>query len=572
MNSSLIAHLQTAANKLEIDPTSRLGNDLKTLANKSARFSFREATPTNYQIAVFGPFNHGKSTLLNAILGNKTLPIDLIPTTGAAIKVVYGELLATKITLTNGQVISAANTDILTEFATLDNDRRMRDDVLEVEVSFPHPFLQTGVELIDLPGTNDRDEQDNLVRDRLLAADLVVNVLDVRKLMTLGEREHLRDWLENRGINTVVFVANFTNMLEPDEQKEVQHRLRFVAESFRSQLPPGISNLYRVDALPALRARLKGDDNTLHTSGLSAFISALQAIVSHQREELTEMRLPVLQAIGLEIKGLIQAQIATLSAEINDLNAKCDRELALKLQAQKLIQTGWEKSLSEVEQWLYLLNLISFYQSPLTTVIQRGEFLEWESSNVRPRLQHSQQEINDWVAKAGSFFNTSPVEPLKIILPDPPEVLFPELPSQPLPKSSTLSSFNNLTPTAIATGLGWVLGGPLGAVVAGGASTILQGRGSANASKLSSDRPLDPNNTHTVDNSAEILAAYTDAAADYLLRLNTETIETIKAYRERAIVAINPEIKLDRQIDPRQQQKLIDLERCLTDILSSGSV
>jgi GTPase SAR1 family protein len=554
MNSSLLTYLQTAANKLEIDSRSRLGNDLKTLANKADR--------SNYQIAVFGPFNHGKSTLLNAILGNKTLPIDLIPTTGAAIKVVYGEELATKITLTNGQIISAKNTDILTEFATLDDDHRMRDDVLEVEVSFPHPFLKTGVELIDLPGTNDRDEQDNLVRDRLLAADLVVNVLDVRKLMTLGEREHLRDWLENRGINTVVFVANFTNMLEPEEQKEVQHRLRFVAESFRSQLPPGISNLYRVDALPALRARLKGDDNTLHTSGLSAFISALQAIVSHQREQLTEVRLPVLQSIGLEIQGLLQEQIVNLKTEINDTNAKCDRELALKRQAQQLIQAGWETSLKEVEQWLYLPNLISFYQTPLTTAIQKSGFSEWESSNVRPRLQHSQQEINDWVAKAESFFNTPSVEPLKIILPDPPEVLLPEQ-SIPSPPERT-STLDGLTPTAIATGLGWVLGGPLGAIVAGSATTI--------ANKLSGDRSSDnTSNSNNIDNSAQILEAYTDAAADYLFRLNTETIETIKAYRDRATVAINPEIKIDRQIDPQQQQKLTDLESCLANILSSVS-
>jgi hypothetical protein len=559
MNCSLITHLQTAAHKLEIDPTSRLSNDLKTLANKSTR--------SNYQIAVFGPFNHGKSTLLNAILGNKTLPIDLTPTTGAAIKVVYGESLATKITLTNGQVISAANTDILTEFATLDDDRRMRDDVLEVEVSFPHPFLQTGVELLDLPGTNDRDEQDNLVRDRLLAADLVVNVLDVRKLMTLGEREHLRDWLENRGINTVVFVANFTNMLEPEEQREVQHRLRFVAESFRSQLPPGIGNLYRVDALPALRARLKGDDATLHTSGLSSFISALQAIVSHQREELAEVRMPVLQSLGLEIQGLLQAQIAKLTAEVNENKEKCDRELALKRQAQILIQSGWETSLKEVEQWLYLPNLISFYQSSLTTAIQKNGFGEWESSHVRPRLQHSQQEINDWVAKAESFFNTPSVEPLKIVLPDSPEVLLPESPAQPPPKPSTPSStLDNLTPTALATGLGWVLGGPLGAVVAGGASTI--------ASKLSGDRSSDNttnSNSKNHDNSAEILEAYTDAAADYLFRLNTETIETIKAYRDRATAAINPEIKIDQKIDSHQQQKLADLERCLTGILSSGA-
>jgi hypothetical protein len=556
MNSSLLTHLQTAAEKLEIDPTSRLANDLKTLASKAGR--------SNYQIAVFGPFNHGKSTLLNAILGNKTLPIDLIPTTGAAIKVVYGEELATKITLTNGQIISAKNTDILTEFATLDDDRRMRDDVLEVEVSFPHPFLQTGVELIDLPGTNDRDEQDNLVRDRLLAADLVVNVLDVRKLMTLGEREHLRDWLENRGINTVVFVANFTNMLEPEEQKEVQHRLRFVAESFRSQLPPGISNLYRVDALPALRARLKGDDATLHTSGLSAFISALQAIVSHQREELTEVRLPVLQSLGLEMQGLLQAQIGKLTAAVNENKEKGDRELALKRQAQTLIQSGWETSLKEVEQWLYLPNLIGFYQTPLTTAIQKQGFGEWEASNVRPRLQHSQQEINDWVTKAESFFNTPSVEPLKIILPDPPEVLLPESPTQPSPKPDPpSSSLDGLTPAALATGLGWVLGGALGAVVAGGASTI--------ASKLVGDRPLDNNSPPPkVDNSAEILAAYTDAAADYLVRLNTELMAVIKAYRDRSQVAINPEIKIDRQIDPQQQSKLIALEQCLADILSTS--
>jgi GTPase SAR1 family protein len=545
MKSSLLTHLQTAANKLEIDPISGLGKDLQTLVNKADR--------SNYQIAVFGPFNHGKSTLLNAILGNKTLPIDLIPTTGAAIKVVYGEELATKITLTNGQIIAAKNTDILTEFATLDNDRRMRDDVLEVEVSFPHPFLKTGVELIDLPGTNDRDEQDKLVRDRLLAADLVVNVLDVRKLMTLGEREHLRDWLENRGINTVVFVANFTNMLEPEEQREIQHRLRFVAESFRSQLPSGISNLYRVDALPALRARLKGDDSTLHTSGLSAFISALQAIVAHQREELAEVRLPVLQSIGLEIQGLLQSQITKLKTEIDEIDRKRDRELALKRQAQKLIQTGWETSLKEIEQWLYLPNLISFYQTPLTTTIQAGEFANWESSNVRPRIQHSQREINDWITKAESFFNTPSIVPLAIDLPAPPEVLLPESQHRVKPlavEPKEPKNLDGLTPTVIATGLGWMFGGPLGAVVAGGASTI--------ASKITGDR-----SPELIDNSAEISAAYLDAAADYLFRLNTQTMATIKAYRLRAIDSINPELKIDRQIDPQQQAKLTDLEGCL---------
>ena len=385
-----------------------------------------------------------------------------------------------------------------------------------------------------------------------------MNVLDVRKLMTLGEREHLRDWLENRGINTVVFVANFTNMLEPEEQKEIQRRIRFVAESFRSQLPPGISNLYRVDALPALRARLKGDDATLHTSGLSEFVSALQAIVTHQREELAEVRLPVLQSIGLEIQGLLQAQITSLNLEISDCNTKREKELALKRQAQKLIQAGWETSLKEIEHWLYLPNLISFYQSILTTAIQQGKFSEWEAINVRPRLQHSQREVNDWTDKASSFFSNPSVEPLEIDLPAAPEVLLPEQPNQQ-PPERTSSTLEGLTSRLIATGLGWVCGGPLGAVVAGSATTI--------ASKLSGDRSPEPSNSN-LDNSAEILEAYTDAAADYLFRLNTETMELIKAYRVRAIGAINPELKIDRQIDPQQHIKLADLEQCLADLSS----
>ncbi len=430
----------------------------------------------------------------------------------------------------------------------------MRDDVVSIEVSYPHPFLELGVELIDLPGTNDRDEQDTFVRERLLAADLVVNVLDVRKLMTLGEREHLRDWLENRGINTVVFVANFTNLLEPEEQREVQQRLRFVAESFRSDLPAGISNLYRVDALPALRARLKGDDATLHTSGLSAFISALQAIVTHQKSALVgvaslqenRVRQPRLQAIAIQLRGLLSAQIAQLEQEINTRSIKAERELSLKRQAQQLIQAGWENSLKELEQWLYLPNLISCYQTELATATQQGIFPQWEATNIAPKLEHFQREINDWVVKATEFFNVPSIASLTLTAPEPPDVLLPS----PHPRESTKSTTDKLTPTALVTGLGWLMGGPVGAVVAGGASIL--------ADKLDRDR-----STTKPNHAAEVMAAYIDASADYLLQLNTVNIARIKDYRSRAVGVINVEINSNLAIDPIQQQKLANLSATL---------
>jgi hypothetical protein len=68
-------------------------------------------------------------------------------------------------------------------------------------------------------------------------------------------------------------------LLTPEERQDIKKRLYFIAESFRSQLPPVISNLYCVDALPALRARLKGDTNAAQTTGLSGLESALQNII-----------------------------------------------------------------------------------------------------------------------------------------------------------------------------------------------------------------------------------------------------------------------------------------------------
>jgi predicted GTPase len=183
--NALIQTLKAAVGLLDKQQYSQLRKDAISICDYVAN-------PV-YQIAVFAPFNYGKSTLLNALLGSCTLPIDLIPTTGAAIRVSYGEELQTRIGLTDGTEVKSRGTEILQQYALLDEQRCMRSDVASIDIYYPHPFLQTGVELLDLPGTNDRQAQDELVRDRLLTVDLVVQVLDARKLMTLGERENLRD-------------------------------------------------------------------------------------------------------------------------------------------------------------------------------------------------------------------------------------------------------------------------------------------------------------------------------------------------------------------------------------------
>ena len=503
---NLTDNLKSALGILELDKNSQLYRDTTSICDYLAK-------PT-FQIAVFGPFNYGKSTLLNALLGNRALPIDLVPTTGAAIYVNYGEELHAKITLKDGTEVSEAGTDVLKRYAILDDARQMRDDVAAVNVYCPHPFLKTGVELLDLPGTNDREEQDNLVKDKLLTADLVVQVLDARKLMTLGERENLRDWLSDRQINTVVFVANFINLLEPDDQKQVYNRLLFVAESFRSNLPNNISNIYRVDALPALRARLKGDVAAAQTTGIAMFESALQSIVASQQEQLA-VKLPRIEAIATKICLSLRSKSETVAAEIATAQQKHQGKIAIKQKAEKLISKGFQASVSDFEIWLYQPTLLQRYQSQMAFSLQEGLFDAWKVKFQREVLKE-QQTIAEWVNKACEFFDKEQPIALLVSFPPSPQIVLPQPPPPPAQKSIE----GEVTPVAIATGLGWLLGGPVGAAVVGGASYILNKR-------TGSEKP--PESSAAYLN--QVTQICNEAAKNYLTRFSTDTFSMLQHYK-----------------------------------------
>jgi signal recognition particle receptor subunit beta len=511
-----LACLQKALALLDLSQQSSLQQDLASI--------HQYLNNPNVRIVVFAPFNYGKSTLLNAILGQKTLPIDLIPTTGAAITVKYGPEIYTRIQFTDGQEIQDVGTEVLKHFAILDDQRQMRPDVAAVEVYCPHPLLQTGVELVDLPGTDDQAAQDTLVKQQLLTADLVVQVLDGRKLMTLQEREQLRDWLLDRGIETVVFVVNFLNLLEPDEQKQVLNRLRFVAESFRVQLPTGTSNLYRVDALPALRARLKGDMAAAQVSGLPLFESALQMIVQ-QQERTAQTELPRLQAIARPIREALQLKIQSVQAEIDAATQKSEQRVALKQKAKMLIKQGFDTSMADLRTWLTPANLLHRYQLGATTAIRSFNFPAWEHQVLKADWAAQKQGVVEWVYKACDFFNTPrPADPW-FTFPPVPEVVGPAQTS-----STPDASSDNLSSTAFATGMGWLLGGPIGAAVLGGASYVFN---------QATGEPAPSTPPSSLD---DLEQAYAIAVREYLSHFRMAALSALTHYEAEAGKILNAAI------------------------------
>ncbi|MEO1621512.1 MAG: dynamin family protein, partial [Cyanobacteria bacterium J06632_3] len=522
----------------------------------------RTHNPT-YCVAVFGPFNYGKSTLLNALLGEKVLPMDLVPTTGASITVKYGSEPRTHILMTDGSVQKAMGTSTLQDFAVLNERRQMRADVSEVTVYCPHPLLKLGLELIDLPGTDDQQAQNDLVQQQLLSADLVIQLLDGRKLMTLAERENLRDWLLDRGINTVIFVVNFLNLMETEDRQKVALRLRFLAESFRASLPDGVSNLYSVDALPALRARLKGDMGAATQSGLPALETALQTIGAQLASgRPPEQTLPRLNVVASSVTEALQSQIESFT--VTETTAEDIRRAEIRKKAQGLIHKGFERDVAKLRHWLSPQNLQANYRLGLAQALESDSTQTWLLQYLEPAWRDRKNAVVSWIHQANDILGCDCSTDLNMAF--SPESLNLEAENaQPLEQETrsseqTTSDGDGVAPVVIATGLGWILGGPMGAAVLAGTSHLLSQSGKQSLKEK----------RNKGKNTSEIAMDFAAQADIYLSRFSEEALTTLANYEAAGTQAIQKELApIQNSPSPAREAQLSLLKSTLEELLES---
>ena len=383
----------------------------------------------HFGIAVVAPFNFGKSTLINALLGRETMPTKMIRTTGTVISVKYGKSLTTIVTLKSGKVIRSHDTEILKEFAVLNRKGERREDVISVEVLYPHELLKNGVELFDLPGTNDREEQDTLVRDKLLQVDLVIQILNARQPFTKGEKDTLHEWLFNRGIKTIIFVLNRMNELEnKNDKNEVYNDVYSIAKSFQSNLPQGSKKLYRVDALPAIKAQQKQNIWKILTSGIITFESALFAIISIQREKNNQTRLLRVITIASQVKSVLENKANNLIKELTD--DEYIRNIAIEKgkQRESYLRGEFNRRVEAYRNWLSLNNLLGSYQDKAAQALETGHFKfnNWQDSQFQPTIISYTQSIEEWANYSCDEFYIDRPSRINLSLPSYPYISLPQ--------------------------------------------------------------------------------------------------------------------------------------------------
>jgi ribosome biogenesis GTPase A len=232
---------------------------LAGVARQIARDSGRDSGPTVLRAVVLGEVNHGKSTLINAIVGEGLLPTGVTPTTTALISVRPGpEKQAYSLDADTREPISPEKFDELARRSTREAARAH----LAIEV--PSDHLPRLLELIDTPGINDLlGDRTQTSRRELPRADVIVFVLDATQLLNRSELAFAREavkavgGLQSSGAHLLIAINRIDLVAAEEHAKLVEYLqrelTRFKTDGFDT------AEIYLTDGRTAVR---KPDDES----------------------------------------------------------------------------------------------------------------------------------------------------------------------------------------------------------------------------------------------------------------------------------------------------------------------
>jgi tetratricopeptide (TPR) repeat protein/GTP-binding protein EngB required for normal cell division len=272
-------------------------------------------------LAVLGEFNAGKSTFVNALLGEDVAPMGVTPTTATINVIKYGPERAARAVYRDGRTREIPF-DGLKEFFREVGLGAARD-VAIVEVMYPIEELQR-VNVVDTPGLNSLiEEHEQATRAYIARADAVVWVFDVGQAGKLSEARVL-DLVAGHARKTLGVVNKIDHVTEAERAEVLAH--------VRAELGGKLVDVVPVSARDALAARIGADAAALEKSGFPAlratldrefFVPSRALVRAGVKERLRHLTHEGLRAAVAEI-GACDAALAAIEAARGDLGGRVD--------------------------------------------------------------------------------------------------------------------------------------------------------------------------------------------------------------------------------------------------------
>ena len=289
-----------------------------------------------FLLVVVGEYNSGKSTFINALLGDEVFAMGDLPTTRAISILRYGKPGAPE---SIGQHLLLYH--------------------------YPLEVLRD-LDIVDTPGTNSIERmEEEITREFVPRADLVLFVTSLLQPLTASELDfltHIREWGKK-----VVFVVNGIDRRNTDEQLD---RVRdYLTREVGARLGDSTPTLYFVSALNALRGKLAARSGESHrdSSSTSPAVASkfdprneypeLERYILETLRETERVRLKLLTPLGV-LRHVLKGNTGALETRLTVVHedSRVLRSIRDQLaQYSKEMQADSERYLIEMRNVLYEL-------------------------------------------------------------------------------------------------------------------------------------------------------------------------------------------------------------------------
>lgn len=388
-----------------------------TLASKNLRQGV-------FRLLVLGDMKRGKSTFLNALIGENLLPSDVNPCTAVLTILRYGPEKKVTIHFNDGkspqqldfQSFKYKYTIDPAEAKKLEQEKKQAfPDVDYAVVEYPLALLEKGIEIVDSPGLNDTEARNELSLGYVNNCHAILFVMRASQPCTLGERRYLENYIKGRGLS-VFFLINAwdqvkESLIDPDDTEELKAAEDRLRQVFKANLADYCyvdgqdiydERVFELSSIQALRRRLKNPQADLSGTGFPEFMGAINTFLTRERAiaELRQVRTLARQACN-HTREAIDRRIPLLDQDVEELKKRIEsvepefnKLTAIRDQFQKEILNTRDTQARGISESFrsYVLNLGNTFESDFLRYQPDLNLLDFLSSGKREAFNAALQK------------------------------------------------------------------------------------------------------------------------------------------------------------------------------------
>jgi GTPase SAR1 family protein len=218
-------------------------------------------------VACIGQFKRGKSTLLDALVGEPILPTGVVPVTAVPTVLRFGEQRSARVLIGNKwQVVKPEE---LAEYVSEELNPENKKRIEGVEVFLPSPLLASGMCLVDTPGIGSVfTGNTETTKDFIPQIDAAILVVGADPPISGEELALIEAVAAN--VNQILVVLNKIDRVSVAEREQAA---AFAAKVLASRLKKPVERIYEVSALNRLNSSSVRNDWEALTGDLASLVS-----------------------------------------------------------------------------------------------------------------------------------------------------------------------------------------------------------------------------------------------------------------------------------------------------------